>query len=104
MSIIIKGMDMPVSGARYRVVEDLEGNKYLATDKLFSGWYYPISSLPDKHGKIIDGDALRKKMYHEAFETDSKMQRWDSGCWIRYKMFENNIEEAETLVEAEGDN
>lgn len=52
-------MDMPVSGARYRVVEDSEGNKYLATDKLFSGWYYPISSLPDKHGKIeiieIDG-------------------------------------------------
>ena len=42
-------------------------------------------------------------MYHDAFETDSKMQRWDSGCWIRYKMFENNIEEAEILVEAEGD-
>ena len=103
MSIIIKGMDMPVSGARYRVVEDLEGNKYLATDKLFSGMYYPISSLPEKHGKMIDGDAFRKKMYHDAFEMDSKMQRWDSGCWIRYKMFENNIEEAETLVEAEGD-
>lgn len=103
MSVIIRGMDMPVSGARYRVVEDLEGNKYLATDKLFSGWYYPISSLPEKHGKMIDGDALRKKMYHDAFETDSEMQRWDSGCWIRYKMVENNIDGAETLVEAEGE-
>ena len=102
MSIIIKGMDMPVSGTRYRVV-DLEGNKYLATDKLFSGMYYPISSLPEKHGKMIDGDALRKKMYHDAFETDSEMQRWDSGCWIRYKMVENNIDGAETLVEAEGE-
>lgn len=103
MSIIIKGMDMPVSGARYRVVEDLEGNKFLTSDGYFNGMYYPISSLPANHGKMIDGDALRKKMYHDAFETDSKMQRWDSGCWIRYKMFENNIEEAEILLEAEGD-
>ena len=103
MSIIIKGMDMPVSGARYRVVEDEEGNKYLTSDEFFNGLYYPISSLPANHGKMIDGDAFRKKMYHDAFETDSKMQRWDSGCWIRYKMFENNIEDAETLVEAEGE-
>lgn len=27
-------------------------------------------------------------MYHEAFEKTTNMQRWDSGCWIRYKMFE----------------
>ena len=40
-------------------------------------------------------------MYHDAFETDSEMQRWDSGCWIRYKMLENNIDDAETIVEAE---
>lgn len=56
MSVIVKGMEMPVSGARYRVVEDLEGNKYLATDRLFSGWYYPISPLPEKHGRLIDAD------------------------------------------------
>lgn len=36
----------------------------------------------------IDRQELRKAMYHEAFETDSDEQRWDSGCWIRYKMFE----------------
>jgi len=40
----------------------------------------------------ISREALRKAMYHEAFETDSDMQKWDSGCWIRYKMFENVIE------------
>lgn len=103
MSIIIKGMEMPVTGTNYVVVEGLYGDKYLMMEPNVTGRYYPISSLPDNHGKIIDGDALRKKMYHDAFETDSKMQRWDSGCWIRYKMFENSIEEAETLVEAEGD-
>lgn len=47
--------------------------------------------------RLIDCEALRKAMYHEAFETDSDMQRWDSGCWIRYKMFENALESAPTI-------
>ena len=42
--------------------------------------------------RLIDADKLQKVMYHEAFETDSDMQKWDGGCWIRYKMFENAIE------------
>lgn len=45
----------------------------------------------------IDADALDDAMYHEAFETDSEMQKWDSGCWIRYKMFENAIADAPTI-------
>lgn len=47
--------------------------------------------------RYIDADALKKAMYHEAFETDSDMQKWDSGCWIRYKMFENKIAEQPTV-------
>lgn len=47
--------------------------------------------------RLIDGDALRKAMYHEAFETDTDMQRWESGCWIRYKMFENALDAAPTI-------
>ena len=39
-------------------------------------------------GRLIDSQELRNAMYHEAFETDSDEQVWDSGCWIRYKMFE----------------
>lgn len=42
---------------------------------------------------LISRQALRDAMYHEAFETDSDMQKWDSGCWIRYKLFENTIDE-----------
>jgi hypothetical protein len=41
---------------------------------------------------LISRQALRDAMYHQAFETDTEMQRWDSGCWIRYKLFENVIE------------
>ena len=47
--------------------------------------------------RLIDADALSARMYHDAFETDSDMQKWDSGCWIRYKMFENAIADAPTV-------
>lgn len=45
----------------------------------------------------IDADALSARMHELAFETDSDMQRWDSGCWIRYKMFERAIADAPTI-------
>ena len=46
--------------------------------------------------RFIDADDLSRRMYHEAFEVDSDMQKWDSGCWIRYKVFENCIAETPT--------
>lgn len=42
--------------------------------------------------EYIDKTELSKAMYHESFEKDSELQRWDSGCWIRYKLFENVVE------------
>ena len=60
----------------------------------------PLVPVPP-HGRLIDADALRARMYHEAFETDTPMQKWDSGCWIRYKMFEQMEESAPTIIEAE---
>ena len=47
--------------------------------------------------RLIDADKLKNELYHEAFETDSDMQKWDGGCWIRYKMFEKAIESAPTI-------
>ena len=49
--------------------------------------------------RLIDADALIERMYHDAFETDTDMQKWDSGCWIRYKMFENAMDSAPTVEE-----
>ena len=49
--------------------------------------------------RLIDADALNERMYHDAFETDSDMQKWDGGCWIRYKMFENAVKDAPTIEE-----
>ena len=53
--------------------------------------------------RIINADQLEGKMYHEAFENDASydernpMARWDSGLWIRYKMFENCLENTPTI-------
>ena len=46
--------------------------------------------------RTIDADALEARMYHDAFETDTDMQRWDSGCWIRYKLFEEILKKQPT--------
>lgn len=45
----------------------------------------------------IDADALGNRMYHESFEKDSDLQRWDGGCWIRYKLFEQVLRAAPTI-------
>ena len=52
--------------------------------------------------RYIDAEKFEREMYHEAFEIDSDMQKWDSGCWIRYKMFDNCIAHQPTadVVEA----
>lgn len=43
----------------------------------------------DKYIKAVN---LRNTMYQETFEKDSEMQKWESGCWIRYKLFENVLD------------
>lgn len=47
--------------------------------------------------KQIDVNKLKSEMYHNAFEIDTDLQKWDNGCWIRYKLFENVIEEQPTV-------
>lgn len=102
MSILINGMAMPKScllcpfGDEFGkccVNAELEDAKELTHS-------CPLVELPD-HGDLIDRDALNEAMYHEAFETDSEWQKWDSGCWIRYKMFERHRDSAPVVIPAE---
>ena len=67
-------------------------------DSVFQG-----KKLPKGHGRLIDADELNRIIYHKSFELDSDMQKWDSGCWIRYKMFENSMEEMLTIIEADAE-
>jgi len=47
--------------------------------------------------RLIDADALETRLFHIAFETDTDLQKWDSGCWIRYKLFEDTLAEMPTI-------
>lgn len=46
---------------------------------------------------LIDRNVLKANMYQEAFESDTDMQKWDSGCWIRYKLFEKVVDSTPTV-------
>lgn len=45
---------------------------------------------------------IRRRLYDAAFETKEfeEYTRWDSGLWVRYKLIEKVIEEAELLYKA----
>lgn len=47
--------------------------------------------------KLIDAYALTRTMYLKSFDTDDGRQRWDSGLWIRYKIFEEARDEQPTI-------
>lgn len=52
-------------------------------------------------GRLVDADALGNRLYHEVFEKDSEDQRWDSGCWMRYRLFEKVLREQPTVEQPE---
>lgn len=90
--VYIKGLEIPKVPTRFIIFSD--GRVEEENDTAYKYSAVPVSD----HGRLGDLDELRDKMYHGAFETDTPLQRWDSGCWIRYKMFEDNIENAPTVI------
>ena len=47
--------------------------------------------------RLIDADALDAEMYRKSFEVDDGRNVWNSGLWIRYKIFEEAIRDAPTV-------
>ena len=94
MSILIKGMEMP---------KDIDELRLIINGTSIAIEPTKAIQIPTPHGRLIDANKLEAMMYHEAFETDSDMQKWDSGCWIRYKVFENCMNGLlpDTILEAE---
>jgi len=107
MSILIKGMKMPKNcydcefrQSGYPDWCDLSITCRDVYNTSIRQKWCPLIELPD-HGDLIDIDKLSDAMYHEAFETDSDWQKWDSGCWIRYKLFERQRDSAPVVIPAE---
>ena len=96
--IAIKGMDMPKEAGKMLHLDINQYGEVWADDEYIGEL---VKEIPTPHGRLIDADELSHQMYHQAFETDSNMQKWKSGCWVRYKMFENEMNNAPTILEAE---
>lgn len=51
--------------------------------------------------KLIDAYELEREMYRKCIDTDEEIEKgrakWDSGLWIRYKVFEDTIILAPTV-------
>lgn len=51
--------------------------------------------------KLIDAYELERAMYRKCIDTDEEIEKgrakWDSGLWIRYKVFEDAITLAPTV-------
>lgn len=60
-------------------------------DEMLNGWL-------DEYDAKVRSEVLRevvRAMYHQCFECDNDedMQKWDSGNWFRYKLFQNVIKQ-----------
>lgn len=53
----------------------------------------------DERKKVLN--EVEEAMYHQCFvcNNDENMQKWDSGNWFRYKLFENVIEQMKEEAE-----
>jgi hypothetical protein len=101
MSIILKGIDMPnASNDDMIVIIRHDGNAEVWQSGKKETEAQAVQ-IPEGHGRLVDLDELSRRMYHEAFETDSDLQKWDGGCWIRYKMFENCRDLSITILDGE---
>lgn len=43
-------------------------------------------------------DKLRRKVYQKCMVEELEDVKWDSGCWIRYRLIEQIIEEVEIEI------
>lgn len=108
MSVLIKGMDIPEScgkcdfnvsslyckRTRSEIDRDYEHRERLSD--------CPISAFPDKHGRLIDADALIK------FVEDRYEITWESDCYeggIKDACSDilEKIDTMPTVIEAEGE-
>lgn len=46
--------------------------------------------------RLIETEKISDIMHKKSFETDDGRQKWHSGLWIRYKIFEEAVDETPT--------
>ena len=101
MSILIRGMDeIPEDGAVLVVKHDDNGKVYIKYAGMM-GYSMELERIPGSHGDLIDRDALslREKL---KFIKEAEIQIYGGASWSFVGKCITAIEEAPTIIEAEG--
>ena len=97
MSIIIKGMDMPISGSI--VVEILPNGKVFPHTKGIS-FHHEAIEIPTPHGRLIDADKARAEFREWA--EDEWNQNASPVSWAyAYEDVIDYLDDAPTILESE---
>ena len=105
MSVLVKGMKMPICRTCPVCDEKLFGNYCRITEEIVSfglekGEKCPLIELPP-HGRLIDADALEDFCHRQAHNEWNKSTGTSWG--YAYAAFEGDVEDAPTILEAEVD-
>ena len=122
MSVLIKGMEMP------ETCEDCEFHRYhshneyvciatplfypmnLANTKGIRKDFCPLVELPEKHGRLIDAEALIDTLEQAIAIMETMLKQLDleadDGCLMELKAYRDirdGIKEIDAVIEAEGE-
>lgn len=104
MSVLVKGMKMP-ENCKECMSSDLRTTiKCTEWTEISAGrreneraWSCPLVEIPEKHGRLIDADALADDLEYDAqnFDDDHEL-KFNAAMWLRSN--QNKV-----IVEAEGE-
>ena len=103
MSVLISDMnEIPEDGAVLVVKHDDDGNVYIKYAGTM-GYSMKLVELPEKHGRLVDADDLWEKMLKYIDNEGAKMPFGDDDSIIHRDSACFMVENADTIIEAEGE-
>lgn len=118
VSVLVKGMTMPESCVECRMTTDAWFCS--AMPKEFGGYaddygekrpdWCPLVELPEKHGRLIDAEALIDTLEQAIAIMETMLKQLDleddNGCLMELKAYRDirdGIKEIDAVIEAEGE-
>lgn len=108
MSVLIKDMEMPEDGAVLVVKHDDDGKAYIKYAGMM-GYHMELVELPEKHGRLIDAEALIDTLEQAIAIMETMLKQLDleadDGCLMELKAYRDirdGIKEIDAVIEAEG--
>jgi len=101
MSVLIKGMEMPEAGQTITIAVNWDGSLYARLEPV--GHWCPLVEVPP-HGRLIDADALFKRMFVGADGQrfpDKDVDGWEHS--YTFRGIKHEILSAPTIIEAGAD-